>query len=91
LQLLSTCILFFGDSVSATIFNPLERELRSKSKPGHHLVAYYFLAISAYDVLGWESADVRRLLGEVALLLMYSVFLLLIRAFVLLAWKRRFK
>jgi len=51
-----------------------------------YLAAYYFLATSAYDLLGWESADVRRLLGEVPLLLVYSAFFsLLTRAFVLLA------
>ena len=50
-----------------------------------YLTAYYFLAVSAYDVLGWESADVRRLLGEVPLLLVYGIFFsLLTRAFVLL-------
>jgi hypothetical protein len=50
-----------------------------------YLAAYYFLAISAFDVLGWESADVRRLLGEVPLLIIYSLFFaLLTRAFVLL-------
>jgi len=50
-----------------------------------YLAAYYFLSISAYDLLGWESADVRRLMGEVPLLLIYSAFFaFLTRAFVLL-------
>jgi hypothetical protein len=50
-----------------------------------YLSTYYFIATSAYDVLGWESADARRLLGEVFLLLVYSTFFaLLTRAFVLL-------
>jgi len=50
-----------------------------------YLAAYYFLSISAYDLLGWESADVRRLIGEVPLLLIYSAFFaFLTRAFVLL-------
>jgi len=56
-----------------------------------YLAGYYFLAISAYDVLGWESADVRRLLGEVPLLLVYSAFFsLLTRAFVLLGMNEFF-
>ena len=50
-----------------------------------YLAIYYFIAISAYDLLGWESADVRRLFGEVFLLIVYSTFFsLLTRAFVLL-------
>jgi hypothetical protein len=50
-----------------------------------YLAVYYFIAISAYDILGWESADVRRLFGEVFLLIVYSTFFaLLTRAFVLL-------
>lgn len=50
-----------------------------------YLAVYYFVAISAYDVLGWESADARRLMGEVFLLIVYSAFFtLLTRAFVLL-------
>ena len=50
-----------------------------------YLAAYYFIAVSAYDVLGWESADARRLMGEVFLLIVYSSFFaLLTRAFVLL-------
>ena len=50
-----------------------------------YLAVYYFLASSAYDVLGWESADARRLIGEVTLLLIYSTFFsFLTRAFVLL-------
>ena len=56
-----------------------------------YLAAYFFLATSAYDVLGWESADVRRLLGEVPLLLVYSAFFsLLTRAFVLLGMNEFF-
>jgi hypothetical protein len=56
-----------------------------------YLAGYYFLAISAYDVLGWESADVRRLFGEVSLLLVYSAFFsLLTRAFVLLGMNEFF-
>jgi hypothetical protein len=56
-----------------------------------YLAAYYFLATSAYGVLGWESADVRRLLGEVPLLLVYSAFFsLLTRAFVLLGMNEFF-
>lgn len=54
--------------------------------------AGYFLSISAYDVLGWESADVRRLLGEVPLLLIYSIFFaFLTRAFVLLGMTEYFR
>lgn len=50
-----------------------------------YLATYYFIAISAYDVLGWESADSRRLIGEILLLFFYSSFFaLLTRAFVLL-------
>jgi len=50
-----------------------------------YLGVYYFIAISAYDILGWESADVRRLAGEIFLLVVYSAFFaLLTRAFVLL-------
>ena len=56
-----------------------------------YLAGYYFLAISAYDILGWESADVRRLFGEVSLLLVYSAFFaLLTRAFVLLCMNEFF-
>jgi len=50
-----------------------------------YLVTYYFIANSAFEVLGWESEDTRRLLGEVVLLLFYSAFFALVtRAFVLL-------
>lgn len=49
------------------------------------LVSYYFLAINAFDILGWESADSRRLIGEILLLVLYSVFFAFVtRAFVLL-------
>jgi hypothetical protein len=50
-----------------------------------YLVGYYFLLRSAFDTLGWESADVRRLLGEVPLLVLYAaVFASITRAFMLL-------
>lgn len=57
-----------------------------------YLAAYYFLASSAYDVLGWESADARRLIGEVLLLAVYGTFFaLLTRAFVLLGMMEFFR
>ena len=50
-----------------------------------YLATYYFIYNSAYDVLGWESEDTRRIFGEVVLLLFYSSFFALVtRAFVLL-------
>lgn len=50
-----------------------------------YLSTYYFLYNSAYEVLGWESQDTQRILGEVVLLLFYSSFFALItKAFLLL-------
>ena len=50
-----------------------------------YLSTYYFIYNSAYDVLGWESEDTRRILGEVVLLLFYSSFFAFItKAFLLL-------
>ena len=57
-----------------------------------YLAGYYFIAVNAYDVLGWESADSRRLIGEIPLLVLYgSFFALFTRAFVLLAMIEFFK
>lgn len=57
-----------------------------------YLVVYYFILRSAYDVLGWESADIRRLIGEVPLLILYGVFFALItRAFMLLGMVEYFR
>jgi hypothetical protein len=57
-----------------------------------YLASYYFLAINAFDVLGWESADSRRLLGELPLLIMYSVFFAFVtKAFVLLGMLEFFR
>ena len=50
-----------------------------------YLASYFFLVINAFDVLGWESADSRRLIGEIPLLILYGTFFTLVtRAFVLL-------
>lgn len=54
---------------------------------GHYAVAnnFYFL------VLGWESEDLRRVLGDIVLLLTYSAFFALItRAFILLGMMEYF-
>jgi hypothetical protein len=57
-----------------------------------YLAGYYFIAINAYDTLGWESADSRRLIGEIPLFVSYgSFFALLTRAFVMLAMLEFFK
>jgi hypothetical protein len=57
-----------------------------------YLASYYFLAINAFDVLGWESADSRRLIGEIPLLILYSVFFAFVtRAFVLLGMLEFFR
>ena len=57
-----------------------------------YLAVYYFILTSVYDVLGWESADVRRLIGEVPLLILYAAFFALItRAFVLLGMGEYFR
>lgn len=50
-----------------------------------YLVLYFLLSNIAFDVLGWESDDARRLVGEVVLLLFYCLFFsLMTRAFMLL-------
>jgi hypothetical protein len=51
-----------------------------------YLTLYYFVTEGFYwEVLGWESADARRILGDIALLLTYSAFFVLVtRAFMLL-------
>jgi len=57
-----------------------------------YLASYYFLAINAFDILGWESADSRRLIGEIPLLVLYSVFFAFVtRAFVLLGMLEFFR
>jgi len=57
-----------------------------------YLASYYFLAINAFDVLGWESADSRRLIGEIPLLAIYSVFFAFVtRAFILLGMLEYFR
>ena len=57
-----------------------------------YLVVYFFLVNSAYDVLGWESGDSKRLIGEVILLLFYSAFFALAtRAFVMLGMVEFFR
>ena len=50
-----------------------------------YIVIYFLISNIAYDVLGWESDDVRRLFSEVVLLIFYCLFFSLItRAFMLL-------
>jgi len=50
-----------------------------------YIVIYFLISNIAYDVLGWESDDVRRLFGEAVLLIFYcSFFSLMTRAFMLL-------
>lgn len=51
-----------------------------------YLTVYYSITEGFYwDVLGWGSADARRILGDIVLLLTYSAFFVLVtRAFMLL-------
>lgn len=57
-----------------------------------YLILYFFLASSAYDVLGWESVDIRRLMGEVPLLILYAAFFAFTtQAFMLLGMNEYFK
>lgn len=57
-----------------------------------YLIVYFFLSSSAYDVLGWESMDIRRLMGEVPLMILYaSFFAFTTRAFVLLGMIEYFR
>jgi hypothetical protein len=57
-----------------------------------YLIVYYFLISSAFDVFGWESADIRRLIGEIPLLIFYGAFFALVtRAFMFLGMSEYFK
>ena len=57
-----------------------------------YLALYFFLPNSADDVLGWESGDSVRLVGEAILLVFYSGFFALVTgAFVLLGMAEFFK
>ena len=57
-----------------------------------YLIVYYFLQSSAYTVLGWVSIDIRRLIGEVPLLILYVAFFTLVtRAFMFLGMSEYFK
>ena len=57
-----------------------------------YLTLYYFILSSAYTVLGWVSIDVRRLIGEVPLLILYVAFFTLVtRAFMFLGMVEYFK
>jgi hypothetical protein len=57
-----------------------------------YLILYYFLLSSAYVVLGWVNGDIRRLIGEVPLLILYVAFFTLVtRAFMFLGMREYFK
>ena len=57
-----------------------------------YLIIYYFLLSSAYTVLGWVNGDIRHLIGEVPLLILYVAFFTLVtRAFMLLGMSEYFK
>lgn len=57
-----------------------------------YIVIYFLISNIAYDVLGWESDDVRRLVGEVILLIFYCLFFsLMTRAFMLLGMVEFFR
>lgn len=62
--------LSFGISISSLIL---------------YIVIYFLISNIAYDVLGWESDDIRRIFIEVVLLIFYCLFFsLMTRAFMLL-------
>jgi len=57
-----------------------------------YLIVYYFLLSSAYTVLGWVNGDIRHLIGEVPLLILYVAFFTLVtRAFMFLGMGEYFK
>jgi len=57
-----------------------------------YLILYYFLLSSAYVVFGWVNGDIRHLIGEVPLLILYVTFFTLVtRAFMFLGMGEYFK
>jgi hypothetical protein len=57
-----------------------------------YLIVYYFILSSAYTVFGWVNGDIRRLIGEVPLLILYvAFFTLMTRAFMFLGMSEYFK
>jgi hypothetical protein len=56
-----------------------------------YLVSYFILS-NGYDLFGWKSDDIIRLLGEVPLLILYGAFFALItRAFTMLGMSEYFR
>ena len=57
-----------------------------------YLILYYFILSISYVVLGWVNGDVRRLIGEVPLLILYVAFFTLVtREFMFLGMGEYFK